>query len=919
MAITQSNDTPQKTGNLTAFGHSYIAGSSQADSGLPNVYQNSMLAKLCGLLGIHEQNITNLSMAASNITRRTGGAAGSSYGGWAGALAFIYPNNSASMNSVNDVVKSDKIIPGVGSAIIVHGINDVSYGMSGTLVSGVDAMRGTNNNRAGQNAYRCILSRLRAGVVFCSQTIAGTVTWTGANVFGGTLANGFGDTTFTGVGWSDVIQTTGNSGSAYKTNATAGQSFTLTLPNHFTGGTVAVNLIGWPNGVTYLSGSMTSIATTASVNSIADFTGLTTAIIKIDSEEMAVTAGMGTLNWTVTRGVNGTTAAAHSASAVVSISTTAHYITWSGTASTATGTTYLSGQGTYYEYVPVTKRFVLTSADAGKTIIGTLGQGTNCSLDSSFRFNFDCWWLESASPPPVVLLNIPYFNSNGFISYYAAWNTAIAAVAAEFDNYVQIADVYTPWYNQAGTGVDAIYAAAGGTITTTNTALYDTTARKWQLDNGSVGAVITCNSKTLTITASIGDRSGTATAAVTTTNTTLTDTRLTSIFGGTSAVMTTNCAVGTTVTCNGKTLVVTSNTGTTFTGSGWSGGGNPGNGFAWSIPNTVYGSGGWSGGSNPGNGFAYEATSIPFTANNSNYTPSVGQSMTWGGYISGEIATVTSVTGTSPSLTLGIRRGQLNSSKVNNITNILNSTLFFGSMDWMHTDNVHPNEKGHSVCAETMYRAFQSMPIMSDYQLADAAGNWSQYSQTFTMGFVDNSYYYPDCTVAASTSSATIGKQYAIPFYVQKPCILTEIGCFMGSVALGAGGVIRFGIYFPDYTHARPGNLIQDFGTQAATSTNAQVTKTGCYQVLRPGWYWLSAVQQVAATGGRWDRISGLNWPNLSNTTVLGAQAADPVGYSQTGITGALANWSTTKTIEYPTGTVGTPRIYLRLRSVHFG
>lgn len=74
---------------------------------------------------------------------------------------------------------------------------------------------------------------------------------------------------------------------------------------------------------------------------------------------------------------------------------------------------------------------------------------------------------------------------------------------------------------------------------------------------------------------SYGDAtSGTANAAVTSTDTTLVDTRL---------AMTTNTYIGATVTCNGKTMLVTSNTATTFTGASWSGGGNPGNGNAWSL------------------------------------------------------------------------------------------------------------------------------------------------------------------------------------------------------------------------------------------------------------------------------------------------------------------------------------------------
>lgn len=62
---------------------------------------------------------------------------------------------------------------------------------------------------------------------------------------------------------------------------------------------------------------------------------------------------------------------------------------------------------------------------------------------------------------------------------------------------------------------------------------------------------------------------------VTTTDTSLTDAR---------ADWRTDAWVGAVVTCNGKTMTVTSNTATVLTGSGgWSGGSNPGNGNSWSM------------------------------------------------------------------------------------------------------------------------------------------------------------------------------------------------------------------------------------------------------------------------------------------------------------------------------------------------
>lgn len=72
----------------------------------------------------------------------------------------------------------------------------------------------------------------------------------------------------------------------------------------------------------------------------------------------------------------------------------------------------------------------------------------------------------------------------------------------------------------------------------------------------------------------IAGDSGTANAAVTTTDTTLTDAR---------EAWTVNQWVGALIRCNGMQMIVTSNTATTLTGAGWSLGGNPGNGFSWTV------------------------------------------------------------------------------------------------------------------------------------------------------------------------------------------------------------------------------------------------------------------------------------------------------------------------------------------------
>lgn len=68
--------------------------------------------------------------------------------------------------------------------------------------------------------------------------------------------------------------------------------------------------------------------------------------------------------------------------------------------------------------------------------------------------------------------------------------------------------------------------------------------------------------------------SGTGTGAVTTTTTKLTDTRL---------ALAINAYVGAVITCNVKTMTVTANDATSFTGASWSGGGTPGDGNAWTA------------------------------------------------------------------------------------------------------------------------------------------------------------------------------------------------------------------------------------------------------------------------------------------------------------------------------------------------
>lgn len=93
-------------------------------------------------------------------------------------------------------------------------------------------------------------------------------------------------------------------------------SGTLTL-NDTNGTPGASTTLAAGVGLTTLAAGVTSSGTTITVASASGFPTSGTYTIQVDSEQMTVTAGQGTTTWTVTRGVNGTTVAAHSSGAAV--------------------------------------------------------------------------------------------------------------------------------------------------------------------------------------------------------------------------------------------------------------------------------------------------------------------------------------------------------------------------------------------------------------------------------------------------------------------------------------------------------------------------------------------------------------------------------------------------------------------------
>jgi hypothetical protein len=125
-------------------------------------------------------------------------------------------------------------------------------------------------------------------------------------------------------------------------------------------------------------------------------------------------------------------------------------ITWSGTAG-VTGTTdtnNIMASGTLSN-CPVIKRITnLTSANAGQTIIATVTANVGLVY-------YDSAWIESLSPPPVIIANACRLTAAGYTAKYPSWtaqtgsldndvvtlNNAMASVIAEFDSMVQMADI----------------------------------------------------------------------------------------------------------------------------------------------------------------------------------------------------------------------------------------------------------------------------------------------------------------------------------------------------------------------------------------------------------------------------------------------------------------------------------------------
>jgi hypothetical protein len=143
-------------------------------------------------------------------------------------------------------------------------------------------------------------------------------------------------------------------------------------------------------------------------------------------------------------------------------------VTYSGTAG-VTGTQVTNDvmpAGSLSACATVKRITNLTSANAGQTIIGTVTANTGLVY-------FDCWWIESKSPPPVIVANVPKLpTSPGYLAKYPSWttpatgtydgdvdalNAVITSVCGEFDGMVQIADLDSKLSKTSGYFSDGLH------------------------------------------------------------------------------------------------------------------------------------------------------------------------------------------------------------------------------------------------------------------------------------------------------------------------------------------------------------------------------------------------------------------------------------------------------------------------------
>jgi hypothetical protein len=204
-------------------------------------------------------------------------------------------------------------------------------------------------------------------------------------------------------------------------------------------------------------------------------------------------------------------------------------------------------------------------------------------------------------------------------------------------------------------------------------------------------------------------------------------------------------------------------------------------------------------------------------------------------------------------------------------------------------DNVHLSPSGASLWADTISTAISTLPATTVTQARALQGSQAMHR---VRNMKDGTYIGPRGT--RSTLVLVNGTMYGTPVEITTPVVINELHCEVTSGG-SAGSVVRLSIH-GDSWDGSPGVRQLDAGTAVSTGTG-DISITGLWKLLRPGWYWFAVSSQGApATPPTLRSVttlaSAMNIFSLTSPT----GANDPVGYSagtnQTGATTAATAWS---------------------------
>jgi hypothetical protein len=419
-AVSTSNVVVPQYGGFVALGDSYTQIGGGGDSTVtypPDTFTN-FTHRLAAILRVPTDEVYLLGKsggAASSPSNATDSEAV----GVGQVLQYIFPNHVYT-NTQTPVSTSQ---PFAGLFVFKFGYNDLSRGGSDATGAAEFNAQGTNTVKHG---FRTMISRVKASTFYAYNHSALTYAGSGS--------------------WATNSRPYYGSKGTTNRNGTSGGTLTFTIPGDTPqGSTVCVCLIAGDNGYTTAT-SAGSSTTSLPVANRSVFPASGNFDILVGGTTATVTGGHGTGAGTFTL-----SAAKTWTNGAVVERAKAGLINWSGTASAATGSTTIAGQGRTGRVIQIVKRFALSSTDAGKTIVGT-----SASLGTNEFFEVDSVWIEGPNGPTVAVLDQPYgpFGVGAATSHTKtqidAFNTALAAVVAEFASPVLLVGANATFANLFG-------------------------------------------------------------------------------------------------------------------------------------------------------------------------------------------------------------------------------------------------------------------------------------------------------------------------------------------------------------------------------------------------------------------------------------------------------------------------------------